>query len=93
MRSGSFSYAVRYATSCTLQMTLKAAALVMVVSGAVKFRMFRMARVGSLGKGKRRGLGLGPIPDGSTVVALHGMGPSWRGHLALVCLTWPGQCF
>jgi hypothetical protein len=39
-----------YATSCTLQMMLKAAALVMVASGAVKFRM---ARAGSLGKGKR----------------------------------------
>jgi hypothetical protein len=46
---GHFLLRRRYATSCALQMTLKAAALVTVVaSGAVKFRT---ARVGSLGKG------------------------------------------
>ena len=84
---GQFLLRRHYATSCTLQMTLKAAALVIVASGAEKFRM---ARVGSWEGGEDMVL----VPHlVSTVVALHGMGPSWREHLALVCLTWPGQCF
>jgi hypothetical protein len=45
---GHFLLPRRYATFCTLKTTLKAAALVIVVaSGAV---IFRMPRVGSLGK-------------------------------------------
>ena len=39
---GHFLLRRRNATSCTLQMTLKEAALVIVASGAVKFRMTRV---------------------------------------------------
>jgi hypothetical protein len=84
---GYFLLPRRYATSCTLKMTLKAAALVIVVaSGAVKFRM---PHVGSLGRGN---MALGLILVGSTAAALHGMvrigeAPerltTWRGHLVL----------